>query len=116
MKSDNKLRIIKCLHTFVWAVFAGSIIVIPGFTYDGQLSVAWTLISFVFIEVVVLTANRLRCPLTDVAGRYTKDRQDNFDIYLPLWLARYNKQIFGGLYIAGFVYTFIIWMGRITSH
>jgi hypothetical protein len=115
MKSDNKLRIIKCLHTLVWAVFAGSIIAIPAFAYNGQLSVAWILIGLVFIEVVVLAANRMRCPLTDVAGRYTKDRQDNFDIYLPLWLARYNKHIFGGLYIAGFVYTLIIWMGRLTT-
>jgi hypothetical protein len=111
MESDNKLRIIRGLHTLVWAVFAGSIIAIPAFAYHGQLSVAWSLIGFVFLEVVVLVANRMRCPLTDVAARYTKDRQDNFDIYLPLWLARYNKQIFGGLYVVGFVYTFVIWVG-----
>jgi hypothetical protein len=24
--------------------------------------------------------------ITDLAGRYTEDRMDNFDIYLPLWL------------------------------
>lgn len=115
MKSDGKLRIIKCLHTLVWAVFAGSIVAIPALVYAGQLSVAWTFIGLVLIEVVVLVANRMRCPLTDVAGRYTKDRQDNFDIYLPLWLARYNKQIFGGLYVAGFIYTFIIWVARLTT-
>ena len=45
--------------------------------------------------------NRLRCPLTGVAARYTEDRQDNFDIYLPLWVARYNKQIFGTVYVVG---------------
>jgi hypothetical protein len=115
MESDGKLRMIKGLHTLVWAVFAGSIIAIPAFAYAGQLSVAWTLIGVVLIEVVVLAANRMRCPLTDVAGRYTRDRQDNFDIYLPLWLARHNKQIFGGLYVGGFVYTFVIWVGRITT-
>lgn len=106
---------IKGLHTLVWAVFAGSILAIPSFAYNGKLSIAWTLIGLVLIEVVVLVINRMRCPLTDIAGRYTKDRQDNFDIYLPLWLARYNKQIFGGLYVVGFVYTFIIWVGRITT-
>ena len=47
----------------------------------------------------------MRCPLTDVAARYTSDRRDNFDIYLPLWLARYNKHVFGTLYVAGIVYT-----------
>ena len=34
-----------------------------------------------------------RCPLTDVAARYTTDRAENFDIHLPLWLAKYNKII-----------------------
>lgn len=108
--SDTKLRIIKVLHTFVWAVFAGSILAIPIFTYEGHLSTSWFLIGLVLIEVVVLVINGMKCPLTDVAGRYTKDRQDNFDIYLPPWLARYNKEIFGGLYVTGFIYTLIIWI------
>jgi len=36
-----------------------------------------------------------------LAGRYTGDRQENFDIYLPVWLARRNKLIFGALYMGG---------------
>ena len=115
MESDSKLRLIRSLHTFVWAVFAGSILAIPFFAYSRKLSVAWTLIGFVLIEVVVLVANRMRCPLTDVAGRYTENRQDNFDIYLPLCVARYNKQIFGALYVIGFVYTLIASVGGITT-
>jgi len=105
MEPELKLRAIKAIHTLVWAVFAGSILAIPVFTLLGNLPVAWGLIGFVFLEVVVLVANRMRCPLTDVAGRYTAERQDNFDIYLPLWLARHNKEVFGGLYVAGIVYT-----------
>ena len=63
----------------------------------------------VLFEVAVLMLNQFRCPLTDVAARYTDDRRDNFDIYLPLWLARYNKTIFGLLYVAGVLYAFIRW-------
>ena len=63
------------------------------------------MIAAVAVEVVILALNRMRCPLTNVAERYTDDRRDNFDIYLPLWLARYNKQIFGTLFVAGIVYT-----------
>jgi len=48
--------------------------------------------------------NRWRCPLTAVAARYTDDRRANFDMYLPEWLARYNKQIFGPLYALGVAY------------
>ncbi len=99
------LRLIRLVHTAVWAVFAGSIVAIPIFAHRGSLEIAWGLIGLVLVEVVVLVANGMRCPLTDVARRYTEDRRDNFDIYLPLWLARYNKQVFGALYVAGIAYT-----------
>lgn len=108
MKPESTLRAIKVIHTLVWAVFAGSILAIPLCALLGNLRVAWGLIAFVFLEVAVLMANRMRCPLTDVAGRYTAERHDNFDIYLPLWLARYNKEVFGGLYAVGIVYT--VWV------
>lgn len=112
MLAETKLRLVKALHTLVWAVFAGSIVAIPIFAAAGNLKVAWGLIGFVFLEVVVLVANRMRCPLTDVAARYTAEREDNFDIYLPLWLARHNKVIFGGLYLAGIVYVVFVAGGR----
>jgi hypothetical protein len=52
----------------------------------------------------------MRCPLTDVAARYIEDRRDNFDIYLPIWLARHNKLIFGTLFAMGMLYTLIAWV------
>jgi len=64
----------------------------------------------VLIEVSILACNRMRCPLTDVAARYTSERRDNFDIYLPVWLARENKRIFGALFVAGLLYTVAAWM------
>ncbi len=53
----------------------------------------------------------VRCPLTDVAARYTEDRRDNFDIYLPEFLARHNKLIFGVLYVAGLLVLLVRWTG-----
>lgn len=100
---------IKAIHTLVWAVFAGSIVAIPVYAAAGSVKLAWGLIGFVFLEVAVLLANRMKCPLTAVAGRFTSERQDNFDIYLPLWLGRHNKEVFGGLYVAGIVYTIWVW-------
>jgi hypothetical protein len=58
----------------------------------------------VLVECAVLAANGGRCPLTDIARRYTKDQRPNFDIYLPLWLARYIKWIFGILFAAAEAY------------
>ena len=103
------MRTIKIVHTVVWAIFAGCILAIPWFAWRGQVETASVLIAIVMIEVAVLVTNRMRCPLTGVAARYTGDRQDNFDIYLPLWLARYNKLIFGTLFGAAVVFTAVQW-------
>jgi hypothetical protein len=62
------------------------------------------------VEVAVLLLNRMRCPLTDVAARFTEDRRANFDIYLPLWLARYNKPVFGSLLAGGLLFALVRWI------
>jgi hypothetical protein len=41
-----------------------------------------------------------RCPLSDLAARFTDNRANNFPIYLPHWLAEHNKVI-GALFVAG---------------
>ena len=68
------------------------------------------LAAIVLVEVIVLLLNRWRCPLSAVAKRYTADRHANFDIYLPGWLARHNKSIFGALYLVGVAYTLAHWV------
>ena len=110
-EAARRLRTVKLLHTVVWAVFAGCIVAIPVLAWQSQLKVAAVLASGVLVEVVVLWLNGWRCPLTDVAARYTQDRRANFDIYLPEGLARYNKQIFGPLYVAGVVYAVARYLG-----
>ena len=107
----RRLTAIRVLHTAVWAVFAGCIVAIPVLAWQGRSGVAAVLAAVVLGEVVVLWLNRWSCPLTAVAARYTDDRRANFDIYLPEWLARYNKQIFGPLYVAGVVYALARYLG-----
>jgi len=109
MKAENALRTIKLVHTVIWAFFAACILAMPVFAYAGNVSVALGLAAVVTIEVVILVFNRWRCPLTGVAGRYTDQRRDNFDIYLPVWLARYNKLVFGKLFVVGVLYTMMKW-------
>jgi hypothetical protein len=111
MTSPASLRAVKAFHTLVWAFFAGCILALPVAAWRGDLGLALVLIGAVSFEVLVLAVNRMRCPLTGVAARYTEDRRDNFDIYLPLWLDRHNKRIFGGLFAAGVVFTLARWQG-----
>lgn len=106
-EARRKLLWIKGIHTLVWAVFASAIVAIPVATALGRLRWAAWLSALVFVEVAVLAVNRMRCPLTDIAARYTADRADNFDIFLPLWLARHNKLIFGSLFMAAEL--FLLW-------
>ena len=105
------LRTVKAIHTIAWACFAGCILALPVVAWRGNFAVAAVLIGIVLIEVLILMANGMRCPLTAVAARFTEDRRDNFDIYLPLWLARHNKVIFGWLFVAGIAFTLARWLG-----
>ena len=104
------LRTIKVVHTIAWAFFAGCIIAIPLMSWRNEHRAAAWLSAIVMIEVAVLALNRWHCPLTPVAARFTDDRRDNFDIFLPLWLATYNKQIFGSLYVLGVSFALWRWL------
>jgi len=95
------LRIIKLAHTAIWAVMAGAIIALPYLGWLGHFDWVIGLSILVLGECVVLAVNRFRCPLTDLAARYAEDQAVGFDIYLPPWLARYNKLIFGTLFVMG---------------
>jgi len=71
---------------------------------------ALALTAVVLLECVILMANRGSCPLTGMAAKFTEDRADNFDIYLPVWLARHNKTIFGSLLLAGELIVLGCWL------
>lgn len=105
---DTKLVFIKVVHTLVWAFMVACIGGIYVFASRGEFVWALGCIGIVFAEVVVLVVNRMRCPLTPLAARFTEDRRPNFDIYLPPWLARYNQLIFGSLFVAGIVYAVLM--------
>jgi hypothetical protein len=101
---------IKLLHTVVWLFFAGCIVALPVAGAGRHFGWAAALTGAVLIECIILAANRGRCPLTGVAARYTEQRTDNFDIYLPVWLARWNKTIFRAIFVAGVLFVFARWL------
>lgn len=105
------LQVVKIIHTVIWAFFAGCIVAIPFLGWFGMYGDAALLTAIVLVEILIVILNGWHCPLTGVAAHYTDDRRDNFDIYLPLWLARYNKEIFGSLFVAGVIFTVFRWFG-----
>ena len=112
------LTAIKLLHTLIWALLAASILVLPITAVMRRFRWAAMLTGLVLLECGLLALNGGKCPLTDLAARFTTDRAHNFDIYLPDWLAQYNKLIFGALFIAGELLVLKSWLSRdvVSSH
>lgn len=110
LTDDGRLFAIKLVHTVVWAIFVACILAIPILAWGGRLLAAGILCGVVLLEVVVLLLNGGTCPLTPIAARYTEDRRANFDIFLPEWLARHNKVVFGSLYLAGVIVVVCRWL------
>ena len=104
------LTAIKLLHTVVWAILAGSILVLPLAGVLRRFRWAAILTVIVLLECAVLAANGGRCPLSDLAARFTVDRNSNFDIYLPTWLAQHNKVVFGLLFVIGELVVVAFWL------
>jgi hypothetical protein len=101
------LTVIKTVHTFVWSMFVAAIVALPIAVWREAWVAVTVLVGAVSAECIVLVANGMRCPLTALAARYTDDRRDNFDIWLPEWVARHNKAIFGTMFALDLVYTVV---------
>ena len=99
MNAASRLIVIKLLHTIVWALMATCVLAIPVVAFQRRFGWVCALTAIILGECLVLALNKGKCPLTDWAANFTDDRADNFDIYLPNWLARYNKTIFGTLFL-----------------
>jgi hypothetical protein len=103
---------IKLLHTAVWVFFVICIVAVPIAAALHRFALAALFAGCVLLECLVLVLNRCRCPLTDVAARLAPDDVPNFDIYLPAWVAKYNKQIFGTIFVLGGIFALAEWLVR----
>ena len=68
------LTAVKLLHTLIWAFLAGSIVALPVVGVLRRFRWAAVLTALVLLECGVLAVNGGRCPLSDLAGRFTDDR------------------------------------------
>lgn len=95
MSNEQKLVWVKSLHTGIWVFFNGVIFYMLYAAITGKLDAwLWTGYALVLLEGIVLAIFGFVCPLTLIARKYSNSDRDNFDIYLPNWLARYTKLIY----------------------
>jgi hypothetical protein len=100
MSPSDKLLAIKWVHTIIWIFFVSVIFYILYSGVTNQINMyTWIAIGLIILEGIILTIFKMFCPLTILARRYSDSENDNFDIFLPNWLAKYNKVIFTTIYL-----------------
>lgn len=98
---DTRLTWIRALHTAVWLFFNAVMAYLYYAVMTDRVGIwAWIGLGLFGVECLVLVVYRMSCPLTLMARKYTDSTRSNFDIWLPEWLARYNKWIYGILLMA----------------
>lgn len=96
------IKFIKIIHTIIWAIMVAAILYILYCALTNQFNLLlWVSIGLIFLEGLALMLNKWICPLTSIAAQYTPERTDNFDIYLPIFLAKYTKSVFSILFVIG---------------
>ncbi|MCP4977581.1 MAG: hypothetical protein GY931_15620 [Maribacter sp.] len=104
MKPEEKLLTIKLIHTIIWVFFVTIIfyVLYSGIANDVTIY-TWIAIALVIGEGFTLLIFKMFCPLTLMARKYSNSEKDNFDIFLPNWLAKHNKLIFTTIFVAGVI-------------
>jgi hypothetical protein len=102
----QKLTAIKSIHTIIWVFFNVVIFymlyAVIAKKFDFRL---WVCYGLIVLECITLLVFKLKCPLTLVAQQYSNSTKNNFDIYLPNWLAKYNKIIYTIIVVAILIIT-----------
>ena len=91
----SRLTLIKLIHTLVWVFFNVVIFYLLYAVVTARIDKwVWICLGLIGLETLILLMFKMMCPLTVIARKYSDSAKDNFDIYLPEWLARYNKLIY----------------------
>jgi hypothetical protein len=106
MTDKSKLILIKTIHTLVWIFFNIVIFYMLYAVLTNNLN-KWLWIGYglFVLEGITLLAFKFYCPLTVLARKYSSSNKENFDIYLPNWLAKYNKQIYTSILVVIIILT-----------
>ncbi len=100
----TKLVLIKIGHTVIWVFFNVVIFYLLYAVVSNTVGTwTWVCIGLVLAEGLVLLLFKGFCPLTVMARNYSDSTKDNFDIFLPNWLAKYNKLIYSTIFAAAII-------------
>lgn len=96
----SKLIAIKIIHSIIWLFFNVVLFYMAYAVIVNKIDkYVWIGIALIIGEGLVLLVFKKMCPLTIMARKFSDSNKDNFDIYLPNWLAKYNKLIYTSFFI-----------------
>lgn len=100
LTSKTKLITIKIIHTGIW-IFFNVVIFYMLYAVAANKLDRWLWIGYglFVLEGITLLIFKFFCPLTLMARRYSNSTRDNFDIYLPNWLAKNTKRIYTSILV-----------------
>ncbi|MBJ6119242.1 hypothetical protein JAO76_13615 [Pontibacter sp. BT310] len=100
VSNERKLLLLKLVHTLIWIFYNVVMFYLLYAVLTDRIDKwVWICIGLVVLEGLVLLVFRKMCPITVVARKYSDSTRDNFDIFLPNWLARYNKEIYTTIFL-----------------
>jgi len=100
MTALAKLTLLKIIHTAIWLFFNVVIFYLGYAVISDKIDKwVWICVGAILMEGLILIICKRMCPVTVIARRYSNSTKDNFDIFLPNWLAKYNKLIYSAIFI-----------------
>ncbi len=100
LTTQQRFIFIKAIHTIIWVFFNVVLFYMAYAVIVNKIDkFVWLGIALIIAEGLVLLVFKKMCPLTIMARKYSESAKDNFDIYLPNWLARNNKLIYTTFFI-----------------
>ena len=113
MKDSIKLVTIKIVHTLIWVFFNVVIFyLLYAVSVNDINKWVWICLGLILLEVLILTVFKSICPITLIARKYSDSTSDNFDIYLPNWLAKHNKQIYATIVLIAIIVLVVRLFGK----
>ena len=100
MSNASKLLALKIVHTTIWAFYASILVYMYYLVFLKKIDFTfWIAVFLVLLEATILLICEWKCPLTVYMERYVEKSDVGFDIFLPQWMAKYNKIGYSTLFV-----------------
>ena len=104
MTEDQRLGLVRGLHTVIYVVMAGSVFVLLYAGISGARGPwLWWALGLISVEIVVFVCNGMKCPMTAMVTRLGKAGSGISDTFFPERITRHTLRVFGPLIVLAFI-------------